>query len=444
MIIKNCRIWTNDNQYIINGYVKIDDDKISKVGAVSDLSRIEYNKAIDGKNYLLMPGLVNCHTHLYSSLARGMNFPNINPKNFRQILEQIWWKLDRVLDEQSIYYSALVGGIENIRNGVTTIIDHHASPNHISGSLNLIKKAIVDEIGIRANLCYEITERNRGIDELNECLQENLSFLDSLSKNDDMATGLIGLHAPFTISDNGLRKISKPLKDYKYRIHTHLSESNDDQNDAQNKGYKNVVHRLQKFDLLKENSIIAHGIHLSDEEYKILESSNIFLISNIESNMNNGVGVLNIPELLKTHLIIGAGNDGFGFNLLNEMRMTSLVFKDKQLNSQEMPFSSVHKIFFENNYKIIERLFNIKIGKIKHGYKADLILVDYKSPTEINSGNFMAHLVFGMMDKFDVKSVIINGKCVMKEEKFLSLNLDSVYKESRKVFEDLQNRLIFV
>ncbi|HIP92254.1 MAG TPA: amidohydrolase, partial [Thermotoga sp.] len=312
-------------------------DKILEVGHMKEFTGAD--EVEDAQGGFLLPGIVNAHTHIYSTFARGILIP-FNPKSFKDILTQLWWKLDSKLDMEAIYYSALVSAVEFIKNGITTIIDHHASGMAIRGTLNTLKKAIVDEMGLRGIFCFETSDRF----DIDEAIEENLSF----SKNkDEKSAGLFGLHASLSLSNETLEKISKVLGDTP--IHIHVAESEEDESDSLRKYGKRVVERLEEFGLLNEDSILAHCVHINDKEASIIAERKCFVVVNPTSNMNNAVGIPNLKLFEEKGIRVLLGNDGLGYNLTRDMM--NLYFSQKLLHKDPTYFSlyDLWKVL-KNNY----------------------------------------------------------------------------------------------
>jgi putative selenium metabolism protein SsnA len=442
ILIEKARIWTNGDGLIESGFVLIEGDKIARVGEMEDCPKPpEGAETIDAKGRLLLPGFVCAHTHLYSALARGLALPGVSPNRFGEILEQFWWRLDKALDPESIYYSALVGGLGFVKSGVTTIVDHHASPNSIRGSLKAIKKAIVDELGLRASLCYETSDRD-GPKAAEEGIAENIEFFDYVqAEGDDRLSALIGLHASFTLSDATLKRLKRELGDREAGFHIHLAEGPEDQDDSLKKYKKRVTERLRDLGLLNEKTVLAHGVHLDDREKEILAQTGAILVHNPQSNMNNAVGVADIPGMLARGILVGLGNDGFGYEMLSDLRAMTLVHKLASKDPKALGFDLAHRVFFENNYAIVRRLFGVEVGRIRPGYQADLILVDYLPPTPLNEGNFMGHLLFGLAGSLHVLTTIIEGRVVMRDHRVLGVEEEAAYREARGAAERLWKRI---
>jgi len=452
ILIKNARIWTNSNGngngagLIEKGFVLIEGDKITRVGGMEECPEPPEGaetSTIDAGGRLLLPGFVCAHTHLYSALARGLTLPGVSPNSFGEILKQFWWRLDKALDPESIYYSALVGGIEFIRSGVTTIIDHHASPNSIRGSLKTIKKAVVEELGLRASLCYEISDRD-GQERALEGITENIEFFElAREEGADRLSALIGLHASFTLSDETLLKLKQELGDRISGVgfHIHLAEGPEDQEDSLRKYGKRVTERLREMGILNEKTVLAHGVHLDEQEKAILAEADALLVHNPQSNMNNAVGVADIQGMLERGILVGLGNDGFGYEMLSDLRAMTLVHKLAQRDPKALGFDLAHKIFFENNYTIVERLFGVEVGKIRPGYQADLILVDYLPPTPLDERNLMGHLLFGLVGNPRVRITIVDGKVAMKDRRIAGVDEEAVYRAARRAAEGFWKRI---
>ena len=437
-------IWTNDGRLIDDGRVLINDGSILEAG---DKNEVELNQKdqveiIDSSGKLLIPGMVNAHTHLYSTLARGLVIPGYSPENLSEVLTGLWWKLDRRLNEETIRASALVGAIELLKNGVTTVFDHHSSPNHINGSLQLIEDEVVEKVGLRSSLCYEVTDRN-GKDGTGQGIRENLDWLSSVSnREDDLTAGQFGLHASFTLSSETLDEVASYLEDIDTGIHIHLAEGREDQEDSLDNYGTRVVARLDNHGLLDEKAVLAHGIHLSEPEKDLLAKRNPFLVHNPRSNMNNGAGVPDVRGMMDRGISVGLGNDGLGFSMIDEFRTALLLQKIHHGSPSIMGLEDVGRMLFEENYDLAERAFGVKIGKLKPGYKADIAILDYPSPTPITGENFLGHLFFGASgNNYEVETVFIDGEPVMRNSKLVNLDEREIYRNAREVSEQLWSRL---
>ncbi len=379
-------------------------------------------KVINAKGKTLMPGNVCSHHHYYSGLSRGM-LVNAGPQtDLIQILREWWWRLDRSLDEEACYYSSLICSLDAIAAGTTSVVDHHASPNFIKGSLSTIKKGM-EEVGLRGMTCYEVTDRNGGMSEVEAAVQENVDFATSGTSN--MVKAMIGGHAPFTIPDEGLKLMSEACNTTGSGVHIHVGEGDYDQIQSHHRYGKDIAKRLESFDLLRENSLLVHGVYLSEDEINTLNAHKCFLAHNPRSNMNNQIGYNNkIPMVDK--LIVGT--DGIGANMFEELKVA--FFKHRDDKGPWWPNEFVEALNRGN--QLIETYFDGNYGEVKEGYKADLTLVDYKSPTPLVSDNAAGHFIWGMSSN-SVHSVMINGEMVLENREFVGIDVDEIYNKASEV-----------
>ncbi len=437
MILSNAVIWTNDGKLIEKGWIKIDNGLITDVGEGTPSSA-----DLDLRGKLVLPGFVNLHSHLYSGLVRGMPL-DVSPYSFLEILEDIWWKLDLCLDEESVYYSALVGGIESIKSGVTAIVDHHASYGCVRGSLLLLKRALVDELGMRADLCYEVSDRC-GREKAEEAVEENLSFIElSLKEGKGYFKAHFGLHASFTLSDETLQACVRSAPE-SIGFHIHLAEGPEDQRDSIEKYDLRAVERLDRWGILRRNTIVVHGIDLSADEKDILASRGVFFVHCPQSNMNNGVGTADLSSMFNRGIKVCLGNDGYGFNILNDLRVAFLLQKHEKRDFNAVSLKEVSDTLLRNNYKALESFWEgeLKFGKIAPGYAADMIVIEYEPPTPFSAENFLGHLIFGIADNIKVDKVMVGGKFLLDNGKVLNVDEEKVFSEARKVAERLWKKVI--
>lgn len=410
-----------ESQYIIY------DEEIVEVGSMKDF--IGADEIYDCSGNIVMPGLVNGHTHIYSTLARGMNLP-FNPKRFKDILNQLWWKLDSKLDKKAVYYSALVSGCECIKSGVTTVIDHHASGMDIMGTLNELKKGICDVMGLRGIFCFETSDRF----DVDQCIKENLTFIKKRNAN---FAGLFGMHASMSLSNSTLKKISNIIGDYP--IHIHSAESIEDEEDCRRQYGKSVIERFNDYNLLNENSILAHCVHIDEIEAEIIAKSGTVVALNPTSNMNNAVGLPNFELLRRKGIKCIVGNDGLGNNLTRDYM--NLVFSMKNRLQSPTAFSINDLVEVINNgYDYAGKTLGIKLGSIEKGYKADFITLPYIPPTPIDNKNALGHIFFGVFDNFHPRDLWCNGKILMKDYKVCE-DIYSIYKKAQQEASELWKRV---
>ena len=423
----NVRIYDYEN-YIENGYV-VFDKKIVKVGQMKDFKNEGYS-LVDGKGQLLLPNFVCAHSHIYSIFARGLALP-FNPSNFQEILDQMWWKLDSQIDNDITYYSGIAAGSEFLLNGVTTIIDHHAS-GQILGSLNSLKKALNNTLHLRSILCFETSDRFN----VNDCVKENISFMN---KNyTDHVSGLFGMHASMSLSDQSLKLISKKLKDNP--IHIHVAESEMDEEDSYYKHDMRIIDRLDKYHLINKNSLIVHGVYLNDEELQTIKDRGAYLVVNTTSNLNNAVGVTDIKKFLDYKIPVMVGNDGLSSSMTTEYLNAYYLTHLKNNSPTAMGLGDILGLI-NNAYDYVSHRLNAKIGKIKESYVSDFMLVNYTPFTEINSNNAFGHVFFGMYPNFRPNDVYVDGMRLVRNGEIVSKKVKEELINSRKYSEKLWKKV---
>ncbi|HES59180.1 MAG: putative aminohydrolase SsnA [Calditrichaceae bacterium] len=431
-LIHNVRIFTNNSysQIIEDGAVYFENRKIIATDLSPDLlNKYPESEKMDGQGKLLMPGWINAHMHCYSAYARGLAMQQ-SPQNFYEILKQLWWRLDKALDAEANYYSALLQAIAAVKNGVTTLIDHHASPNCIDGSLDRIEEALA-KVGLRASLCYEVSDRD-GEEKSKMGMAENIRYIrkcqDAAASENGLYSALFGLHASFTLSDQTLICAAEFNNHMKSGFHIHLAEGSDD-NDLKIHGIR-AAERLKKFGILGNKTIAVHGIHLTGDEMDMIADSGTMIIHNPQSNMNNAVGRTNIFKMMKKNILVGLGSDGMNASLYPEMRSANLIHKH-DLKDSNAGWNEVQQIVLENNAEIYQRIAGQKIGQITPGHLADLILIDYFPPTELTSENIWGHILFGIADA-QVDTTIINGRIVMQNKQIIGIDEEEIAAKSRE------------
>ena len=438
-ILGNGRIITQDkeNPYIENGAIAVDNDVIIEIGSTENIKN-KYGNAefIDAKKNIIMPGLINTHMHIYSSFGRGMQVTG-STKNFPEILENLWWKLDKKLKIEDTKYSAYATYIESIKNGVTTVIDHHASPYHIEGSLKTIAN-IAEELGIRTSICYEVSDRD-GVEIANVGIKENVDFIKyAISLNNDMIKGMFGLHASFTLSDETLKKCEKEMSVLDAGYHVHVAEGISDLENSLENYNERVVERLNHYGIFKEKTIAVHCIHIDDNELEIIKKSKCNVVHNPESNMGNAVGYSPAIRMIAKGIDVGLGTDGYTADMLESLKVANILHKhemaDPTVAWMESPF-----MLFENNRKIAKKQFGCETGILKTGAKADIVIMEYIPHTELNGTNFNSHILFGMSGKCAV-TVMCNGKIIMKDRKIIGVNEEKVLEECREISKKLWDR----
>ena len=420
-----------ETEYIENGYILIEDETIVKIGAGS-ASEITVDEKIDLQGKTVLPGMINAHTHLYSALAMGMPAPKNTPTSFTEILKEVWWKLDISLDEDSTKASFESGLVECLKSGVTTVFDHHSSPNYSEGSLELLVNT-AEDFGQNISIAFEITDRN-GKDKFELGLQENIDSITKFRDNPH-AHPLIGLHASFTLSDESLQTIYSKINElHNWGIHIHVAEDVADEKDAQSNGYKSVIDRLKKLKLINEHSFIIHGIHSSDKDIELLKNAGATLVHNPTSNANNRVGML--PNSHISTMNAGLGTDGMRANMLEEAQQGTLI-RSSHLQGDESSIDYL-ELLFKNNPEIASRAFGCKIGHLSPGNQADLAIFDYQPRTAITKDNFAGHILFDFGQPTDVLS---RGKYRIKNRKFVVASERKIKENANLQSQKLWNKM---
>ncbi len=424
-----------NNQVLWNGLVVTDGENIAAVGDATDIKkRFPDAEVVDCSGKIILPGFICTHHHFYSTMARGMAPPGEPASNFVEILERLWWKLDKALSDEDIMLSAQVPLIECIRNGTTTVIDHHASPSMRDGSLDQIEDA-VRQAGIRASLCYEVSDRN----EAGGGIAENERFIKKVGKGDGQIAAMMGLHASFTVSDKTVETCVGIAKDANVGCHIHVAEDAADREDSLEKYGVPTVERLKKLDVTGEKSIFVHCVHIDQAEMEILSDTKTIVVHNPESNMNNAVGVTKLLELLNKGVLVGLGTDGMSSDMLAQMRCAYLLHRLDNRDPR-VAFVEAPQLLIYNNANICERQFGLRLGEITEGRPADLAIIDYLPPTPLSEANFLGHLIFGMIDA-TVDTTVCKGKILMKDKKILSLDEDRITARSRELAPKMWQRL---
>ena len=441
MILINGRIITQDknNPYIENGAVVIEKEEIIAIGTTEEIMK-KYidNEIIDVENKIIMPGIINTHHHIYSAFARGMESNEEAPKNFMDILEGLWWKIDKKLTLEDLKYSAYTTYIDCIKNGVTTVFDHNASPYAVKNSLFTIAGA-AQKLGIRTCLCYEVSDRD-GEEILKDGIDENINFIKEYNNNaQNMIKGIFGLHAAFTLSDKSLTLCKEKMKGINAGYHVHVAEGKADLEDSLKKYGKRVIERLNEFGILGKKTLAVHCIHINENELDILKDTGTYVVHNPESNMGNAVGCQPFLKLFERGITVGLGTDGYTSDMFESMKVANIIHKHVNQNPS-VAWNEVPIAIFENNRKIASEYFKGELGILKEGALADIIVVDYDPLTPLTENNINSHILFGMTGR-SVVTTIINGKIIMKDRKLVEIDEKEIFGSSRTVAQKLWNRM---
>jgi putative selenium metabolism protein SsnA len=433
MLITNANVitWGKENKILSNYAILIEGDLITDIGADSAMRKKYANtkhETLDARGQYVMPGNICAHTHFYGAFARGMAIPGDAPKDFPEILERLWWKLDKALTLDDVRYSALVCLIDAVKHGTTTLIDHHASPNAIDGSLDVIADAVM-QTGLRACLCYEVTDRD-GTAKMKAGVRENVRFMNSKKANNSNLAATFGLHALLTLSDKTL-ETCKASHDNGF--HIHVAEHEADEYHNLNRYGLRAVDRLNRFGLLGKETIAAHCVHIDKREAELLKESNTWVTHQPRSNMNNAVGAADIEGLLRMGIPVCLGNDGFSNAMWEEWKAAYLFHKAAHRDPRRASGTTVTQMAIDNNSALANIFFpQAKLGVIEKGAFADLIFVDYHPITPMTAGNLPWHILFGFEPSM-VTTTIASGKTLMKDRKLLFIDESEIAAKSREL-----------
>ena len=434
LLVRNARIvYPATNGFVVDrGWLLARDGVIAGLAAGDvpvDVARpVAGRQEIDAAGMTLLPGLLNTHMHLYSMYSRGIGTGRVS-HSFLDVLQDLWWRLDRSLLKDACWMSAMFSGMDSLRCGTTTIVDHHASPSYITGSLSTLSDAL-STIGLRHVLSYEITDRN-GMQGAAAGIEENIRFFDEILEKGGLASSMVGLHASFTISDATLGTLCKSVGSRNVGYHVHIAEGAVDEADSIEKYGKRIVARLTDAGLLGPRSIAVHCIGIDASERELLAKSKTPVVVNTMSNMNNAVGLPAVQEMLEAGIKVGIGTDGYSANMFEEFRNTLVGLRHRYEDPAGF-WTQVQKAQIETNADIVSRCTGSTVGRLEKGAAADFILVDYASPTPLTSENAFGHVFFGMSADL-VDTVVVNGNVAVKGHRVLAVDRDNLERESRKV-----------
>ena len=425
MLITNAKLvtWDEPNQILAGHALYLADGKIAEIGPESEmLAQYPQVERLDAGGQFVMPGNICAHTHFYGAFARGLAIPGPAPKDFPEILQKLWWPLDRSLTMEDVRSSAEVMLVDAIKHGTTTLIDHHASPNAINGSLDTIAQA-VEQAGLRAVLCYEVTDRD-GPEKAKAGIEENVRFINKLANNSFPTRRLaasFGLHASLTLSDKTLDDCMQAAPSGT-GFHIHVAEHEADQYDSLAKSGTRAVDRLHKHGILGSKTIVAHAIHVDAREVNLLAESGTWVTHQPRSNMNNGVGVARVESLMRAGIPVCLGTDGFSHTMWEEWKTAYLLHKVWHRDPRRMNGMVVAEMGIYNNAALAGLFFReAPLGMLVPGAHADLIFVDYHPYTPVTSENLPWHIVFGFHESM-VTTTIVAGQILMRDRKLLTMD----------------------
>jgi putative selenium metabolism protein SsnA len=428
MLITNATLvtWGEPNRILPNHALYIQDGVIREIGMTRELAALHpQGERLDARGQLVMPGNICAHTHFYGAYARGMAIPGDAPKNFPEILERLWWPLDKALDKDAVRMSALVSLVDAVKHGTTTLIDHHASPNFIDGSLDVIAD-VVDWAGLRAVLCYEVTDRD-GEAKKHAGIAENVRFIEH--NEHPLIAGTFGLHASLTLGDDTLRACAE-ARPAEAGFHVHVAEHEADEEDSLRRSGKRVVERLNEFGIWGDKSIAAHCVHINEAERQILHDSGTWITHQPRSNMNNAVGAMAFDDFMTRGMKVCIGNDGFSNNMWADWKDAYLLHKVASRDPRRANGADVIQAAVYNNARLAERFFpGEQLGELSIGAAADIIFVDYHPFTPLTDGNLPWHILFGFEASM-VTTTIVAGNVLMRDRQLLTLDEKAIAEEA--------------
>lgn len=436
LVIGNGRTITRDSAcpFIENGGVAMDGAVIVKVGSLKEV-RAAYPEAeyIDAKGGVIMPAFINAHEHIYSAFGRGLSIKGYDPHGFLDILDGMWWTIDRHLTLEQTRLSAMATYIDSIKNGVTTVFDHHASFGHITDSLFAIEAA-AKETGVRSCLCYEVSDRD-GKEKAKASVMENANFIKhALQDDSDMIAGMMGMHASFTISDETMELLAanKPAE---AGYHIHVAEGIEDLHHCLNTYGKRIIDRLMDCNILGPKTLTAHCIYINRHEMELLKETDTCVVHNPESNMGNACGCPPTMEIFNMGIVTGLGTDGYTHDMTESYKVANVLHKHHLCNANAA-WGEVPQMLFDGNAKIAGRYFKKPLGILKEGAAADVIISDYIPPTPMDGTNCNSHILFGMTGR-SVVTTVANGKVLMKGRRLVGIDEEKVMADCRQAAAEL-------
>lgn len=434
MLIINGKIitWEKTNRILEGQAIWIEDGIIREIGDQKELASTHAgDEILDAGGQYVMPGNICAHTHFYGAYARGLAIPGAAPKDFPEILQKLWWALDKSLTPEAVKYSALVCMIDAVKHGTTTLIDHHASPNAIEGSLDLIADA-AQSVGVRASLCYEVTDRD-GSEKAMRGIDENVRFYKRVKAGaypGGLLAASFGLHASLTLSDDTLKACRQAAPD-DLGFHTHVAEHSVDQYDSLTKSGTRVVDRLHRHGILGPRTIAVHAVHIDAREIQLLADTKTWVTHQPRSNMNNAVGIAEVEAMLRAGVKVGIGNDGFSNAMWEEWKTTYLVHKLWHRDPRRMNGNDVIQMGVYNNADLATAFFGDHgpVGVLAPGAQADIIFVDYHPYTPLTEGNLPWQMIFGFHESM-VTTTIVAGKTLMRDRKLVTIDEKGIAEQA--------------
>ena len=439
ILIKNACVITGRGPVFPHGYVHIVGGSVASVGPQSKVPRRPKATQMDAQGRYVLPGFMNPHMHLYSALARGKGVGRM--KSFGRVLKDFWWRLDQALSPEDMYISAMLGGVEAIRSGVTILFDHHASYGAISGSLGAISMALA-KVGIRASLCFEISDR-AGKRARDEALAESGLWLESVHNwlrmdPDFLQRGMVGLHASMTLSDATLDAAREMMDIYGVGAHVHVAEGQEDVSITRRRHGLSPVARLTKRKILRPGTLAVHCVHVDKKDITLLAKSGACVVHNPLSNLNNAVGIAPILEMCRRKIPVVVGTDGMSAGVVDDIRLASVLHKPSAGDPQA-GWNEVARAVWVTAPVVASQMFGTNVGILKKGAAADVIVVDARPPTPVTSANAWGHVLFGILNA-PVRTAIVGGQVRMRDFRMVGIDEQALAREAGRLSKRLWKR----
>ena len=423
---------------IPDGYLLVEGNRIAAVGDGTDglLPESDVRHNLCGR--IIAPGMISSHCHFYGQFVRGMPL-NRPISNWQQVLSRMWWKLDKKLDREQIYYSAMMGMVEGLKAGTTTYFDHHASPNFISGSLDVIEEAI-NLCGGRGCLAYEVTDRD-GEERALLGIAENMRYIQKNREKNGRFKGIFGLHASYTLTEKTLERCAEAGGGLQTGFHIHMAEHPADVCDCFKQYDMHVVDRLLGHGILNEKTITAHNVHLNRPQFEILRQAGVTAAYNGQSNTNNAVGICPAASMMDAGVRVALGGDGYTYDLFTELGFAVILQRLREESCGTFPSGQVLDMVYTNNQRLAKGVFGYDIGELKAGAAADFLILDYDPPTPLHEGNVLAHMTSGFSGH--VETVVVDGETVVSGHKAAKVDEAEVFakcrESARRLWAELDN-----
>ncbi|TFG27523.1 amidohydrolase [Candidatus Thorarchaeota archaeon] len=436
ILIHNGLVVTGDEKGRIyeDGFIKIRDGKIEDIG--SGKPQVSSDVIIDASGCVVIPGLITAHTHLYGILLRGATLSIEPPTDFAQVLQRVWWPVDEALTVEDAYASALSASADMLRNGSTLFADTFSGPNSIEGSLEAIAKG-TREVGIRGIIAFEITERNNP-QEAERGIKEGIDFVNSVI-NDDLVSGMMSIHASFTVGDEIVRKAVEEAKKLDIPITVHTSEGLVDLYHNLEASGERTVERLDRLGVLGPKTVLAHCVHVNNHEMDLIAESKSSVAHNPMSNMLNAVGVAPIPAMLERGITVGLGNDGWIYDPFENMRCALTVHRLASGNPSVIGPEQIFKMATLDGARCygLEK----QLGSLEKDKFADITILEGSAvPTPLNKKSVIGHLLNTFSGK-DVRDVFVNGIHCVRNKKLVLIPEEDVTEISRNSAMQLWSKL---